>query len=69
MVFENDSLSWDDETPEAKTSIPGNLSNLIRYLSLVLLLPVAFTSKFICFAKSYNYFLSDKLARCTLQFF
>ena len=33
------------EKPEAETSKPSDLGNFIRVLSLVLLLPVAFTSK------------------------
>ena len=48
------------ETPEA--IIAGDFSNFIRVLSLVDLLPKAFVSKCIYFAKSYINFLSDKLA-------
>ena len=51
------------ETPEAEIIKPGDLSNFIRVLSRVYLLPGALISKYICFAKSYNNFLSDKLAR------
>ena len=54
------------ETPEAETFKPGDSSNFIRVVSLVDFLPTAFRSKFISFAKSYNNFLSCKLARVTL---
>ena len=54
------------ETPEAETIEPGDLSNFIRVLSLLLGQPVAFISKCISFAKSYIIFLSFKLARSTL---
>ena len=54
------------ETLEAGTIKPGDPSNFIRVLSQVDFLPTAFRSKFISFAKSYNNFLSAKLARLTL---
>ena len=54
------------ETPEAETIKPGYLSSFIRVLSRVDLLPRAFVSKFISFAKSYVNLLSTKLARSTL---
>ena len=66
------SLGSDDknivfETPEAETIKPGELSNFISLLARVDLLPGAFRSKCISFAKSYINFLSDKLARSTLN--
>ena len=54
------------EIPEAKNNKPGYLSIFISVLSLLLLLPWAFTSKFLSFANSYIDFISDKLARSTL---
>ena len=65
----HNSLGSDDknivfETPEAV--IAGDLSNFISVLSRVVLLPQAFVSKFISFAKSYISFLSCILARSTL---
>ena len=56
------------ETPEAETKKPGDLNNFISVRSPDLLI-LAFTSKFISFANSYNNFLSGKLARSTLQCF
>ena len=56
------------ETPEEETIKPAELGNFISVLSRVDFLPIAFRSKFISFAKSYNNFLSDDLARSTLQF-
>ena len=66
------SLASDDrnivfQTPEAETIKPGELSNFISFLSRIDLLPGAFVSKCISFAKSYLNFLSDKLARLTLN--
>ena len=52
LIFEKDFFFWDDKTPEADTIIPGDLSNLMTDLSLVLLLPKALSSKYISFAKS-----------------
>ena len=43
-------------TPEAETTIPGDLSNFIRVRSRVDLLPVAFTSNYVSFAKSFIIF-------------
>ena len=59
----HNSLGSDDEnivfeTPEAETIKPGDLSNFISVRSRVDLLPVAFTQKFISFAKSYIITLS-----------
>ena len=54
------------QTPEAENIKPGDLSNSIRLLSRVDLLPIFFTSKCISFAELYISFLSDKLARSTL---
>ena len=54
------------ETPEAETIKPGDLSNFMSVRSRVDLLPGAFRSKLISFAKSYISFLSCKLARSTL---
>ena len=50
------------ETPEAETNKPGDFNNFIRVLSQVDLLPGAFRSKCISFAKSYINFLSAKVA-------
>ena len=65
------SLGSDDktnvfETPEAESIELGFLSNLVRDLSLMLLLLTPLMSKSISFAKNYISFLSDKLARSTL---
>ena len=46
--------------------IPSDLSNLIGDLSLVLLLPKAFPSKYISLENSNINFLSNKLARSTI---
>ena len=54
------------ELPEAEVIKPGDLSIFISVLPQVDLLPVVFTSKYISFAKSYDNFLYDKLARSTL---
>ena len=54
------------EIPEAELIKTGDLGTLIRVLFRVDLLPWAFTSNYISFAKSYNNFLSAKLARSTL---
>ena len=54
------------ETTEAETIKLGNFSNFIRVLPQVDLIPGAFRSKFISFAKSYINFFSDKLARSTI---
>ena len=67
----HNSLGSDDknivfETPEAETNNPGELSNFMSFLSQTDLLPKAFVSKCISFAKSYIIFLSCKLARSTL---
>ena len=51
------------EIPEAEIIEPGDLSNFISVPSQVVLLPGAFTSKYISFAKSNINFSSDKLAR------
>ena len=56
------------EIPDEKIIKPGKLSNFTSVRSRVNLLLVAFTSKFISFAKSYINFLSDFLARSTLWF-
>ena len=68
----HNSLASDDrnivfETPEAETIKPGELSNFISFLSRVDLLPGAFRSKCISFAKSFINLLSEKLARSTLN--
>ena len=44
------------ETPETKIVILVDLSNFISVRSRVDFLPVAFTSKYVSFAKSYNNF-------------
>ena len=44
------------ETPEAETSEPGELSNFMRVLSRVDLLPTRLSSKCSSFAKSYIFF-------------
>ena len=49
-----------------EATIAGDLSNFMRVRSRVDFLPRAFTSNYISFAKSYNNFLSAKLARSTL---
>ena len=49
-------------------TIAGDCSDLIRELSLLYLMPNAFSSKFISFSKSNNRFISDSLARSTSQF-
>ena len=54
------------EIPEAETIKPGDLSNLMRVLSRVVFLLIPFTSICLSFAKSYNIFLSVKLARLIL---
>ena len=56
------------ETPEAKTITLGDSGNFRIVQSIVDLLPRAFTTKYISFAKSYINFLSDKLAKSTLVF-
>ena len=68
----HNSLGSDDrnivfEIPEAETIKPGALSNFTSFLSRIDLLPGAFASKCISFAKSYYNFLSYKLARSTLN--
>ena len=68
----HNSLGSDDrnivfQTPEAETIKPGELSNFISFLSRIDLLPKDFVSNFISIAKSYIKFLSDKLARSTLN--
>ena len=69
----HNSLGSDDknivfEIPEAEIIKPGDSTNFIGVLSLLLFLPSSFTSKFISFAKLYISCLSDKLARSTLLF-
>ena len=50
----------------AETIEPGDLSYFVSVQARVGFLPIAFGSKFFSFAKSYNNFLSDNLARSTL---
>ena len=57
------------EIPETEIVKLGDLGNLISVPSRLDLLPGAFTSKYISFAKSYIMFLSDNLARPTLPLF
>ena len=69
LKLSHSSLGLDDrsivfETREAM--IAGELSNFIRALSQVDLLPTRLSSKCISLAKSYINFLSAKLARLTL---
>ena len=66
IVFEENFFLWDDETPEAETKITGDLGYLLRDLSPVILVPKAFSSKYISSEKSYNSLLFDKIARSTL---
>ena len=54
------------QIPEAETIKPGDLGNSVSKQSRVDILPEPLTSKCFSFAKSYNNFLSDKLARSTL---
>ena len=54
------------DLPDAEIFKPGDLSNHESDLSQLDLLPEAFTSKHLSFAKSYIYFLSNKLARSAL---
>ena len=56
------------EIRKAEINKNGDSSNLISVLSRVDLLPGAFTSKYISFARSYIKFLSDKLAQSALHF-
>ena len=71
LNLSDDSLGLDDknivfETPEAETIKPGDLGSFISVRPRVDFLPIAFRSKFISFAKSYNNFMSHNLARSTL---
>ena len=55
LVSENDFFLW-DETPEAETITLGDLGNLMKDLSLRLLLPAAISWKYIFPANSYIIF-------------